>query len=75
MIDLANKTITLREGKSKKIVKFDVWWVTPFGIVADLEYAVAICKGHEIEPHGNLIAVPVAVAEDDSYEVVNNRIA
>lgn len=63
----------MKEGGAKPIIKFEVWWVTPFGITPDLDYAIAACKSRELDPNGNLIAVPVAVTEE-TYEVVNNRI-
>lgn len=68
MIDLVARTIEIQAGKVEKIVRFDVWWVTPFGLIGDLDDAITRCIANDLNPNQCIKGVPVAVT-DSSYEV------
>ena len=53
-----------------KIMKWDVWFVTPFGLATSLDQAVARCIESDLDPEMCIKPVPVALAEDGSYELV-----
>lgn len=65
MVDLISRTIS-QDGKSHLIMKFEVWWRTPFGLHTNLTEATARLQDNDM-PVTLALAIPVAVAED-TYE-------
>lgn len=71
MVSLEQGLIVLG-GKSHKIKKFEVWFLTPYGLVATVEEAITVCNESNISPATNIRATPVAVADNDlTYEVLS----
>jgi hypothetical protein len=68
MINLVNRTIEIKPGVVEKIIGFQVWWATPFGLVADLDEAITRCVANDIDPNTCIQAMPAAVT-DSTYEI------
>lgn len=68
MIDLVARTVTLTEG-AKAITSFAVWFITPFGLITNLDEAITRCAANDMDPNEVLHAIPVAVT-DETYEVL-----
>lgn len=68
MIDVPLQTIDQGEGTTK-IVRWEVWWQTPFGATKDLEGAYNRVVGADLEPKTFIKPVPVAIGESGEYEV------
>jgi len=68
MIDLVAKTVILL-GDAKPIVSFAVWFVTPWGIIPNLDDSIARCVANDMDPNEVLHAIPIAVT-DETYEVL-----
>ena len=68
MIDITNRHIT-RSKKQIPIVKWDVWFHTPFGVTPDIEEAIQRVVEKGGDPEINVIPVAVAVASDGTTEV------
>jgi hypothetical protein len=68
MIQLAQRLVTI-QGKEEKILSFEVWFQTPWGLIDKLDDAVARCVAHDIDPNINLVPVSVAITETN-YEVI-----
>jgi hypothetical protein len=68
MIDLINKTVTL-QGEGQSILKFDVWFATPWGMMTNLDDAISRCVANDMDPNEIIRALPVAVTET-TYEVM-----
>lgn len=68
MIDLIAKTVTLG-GSPKGITSFVVWFVTPYGIMTNLDEAVSRCVANDMDPNEVLRSISVAVA-GETYEVL-----
>lgn len=71
MIDIVKKTITLH-GKTELILEFRVYFMTPFGLIEDLEVAVKRCAALDLEPALNIRPVTVAACES-LYEVIEKE--
>ncbi len=68
MIDLVAKTVTLK-GRPIPITRFEVWIVTPWGIMTNLDDAITRCAANDMDPNEVLRHIPVAVA-GDTYEIL-----
>lgn len=68
MISLKENQITLGD-KSEPILRFEVWFQSPFGLLTDRVGAIEQVAAHDLEPDQVLIPVSVAVSET-LYEVV-----
>lgn len=72
MVSLEEGVIALN-GKTHKIKSFEVWFLTPFGLVTTLPEAITVCSDANISTTTNIRAVPVAVSNDETpliYEVI-----
>ena len=68
MINLVKMTVEIQPGKIEKIIDFKVWWVTPWGLVGDLQTAIQQCIANDADPNKCLKGVPAAIT-DGSYEI------
>lgn len=68
MIDLVAKTVTLT-GRPIPITSFAVWFVTPWGIMTNLDDVVNRCAANDMDPNEVIRCIPVAVA-GDTYEML-----
>ncbi len=68
MISLTRKTLT-RNGVESEIIRFEVWFQTPFGLIENLEDAVVRLTAADMDPETIIVPVSVAISES-SYEVV-----
>jgi hypothetical protein len=55
-------------GTPKKIKAFEVWWRSPVGLHAHLEFAKQHCIACDLDPVRCLVPVVVATAVDGDYE-------
>jgi hypothetical protein len=62
MVNLDAGRITLDGTSSTPIEKWDVWFMTPFGVFDNLAAAVKRCKGSDLDPEMTIIPVPVAIS-------------
>lgn len=69
MFDLVEGTLTFGN-RTLPIVKWEVWFMTPFGLIEHLKDACARCAQNEIEPNGMISPVPVALDSDERYEII-----
>jgi hypothetical protein len=68
MIQKVDKTVTL-QGKTEPILRFEVWFQTPFGLFTDLDEALRRVAGSgDLDPEMNVVPVSVAVC-DTLYEL------
>lgn len=72
IIDPITQTAILRvrQGLESPVVKWAVWFQTPMGVVDDLAMAIGMCTQNDMPAQLVIRPVPVAIAEDDSYEVL-----
>lgn len=68
MINLREKTIELR-GQTGDIECFETWWITPKGMIADLDEALNIAKAMGY-PDEVLRPVTVAICKSGLYEAM-----
>ncbi len=68
MIDLVAKTVTLT-GRAIPITSFQVWIVSPWGMMTNLDEAINRCVANDMDPNEVLRHIPVAVA-GDTYEML-----
>jgi hypothetical protein len=54
-----------------KILRWTVWFQTPFGLYGDLTIAVKQCQKNDIDPDLGIQPVPVALLNEDGtvYEI------
>jgi hypothetical protein len=69
MFDLSEKTLTF-DNKPLNIVKWQVWFATPFGLIETLDQAIARCRENDMEPNAIVSPVPVAIDEAGRYEII-----
>src|SRR5262245_39553785 len=67
MIELRNSRIVWN-GKQLPIQRFEVWFLTPFGMCKLLEEAVQRCVMVDLDPEFNVVPIPVAIAENEQSE-------
>lgn len=68
MIDITNRHI-VRARKQIPIVKWEIWFHTPFGITPDIEEAINRVVEKGGDPEINVIPIPVAIGSDGTTEV------
>ncbi len=57
-------------GEETPIIRWEVWFLVPMhGPFKDLDAAISTCKGVDWLPNEVIIPVPVAIGEDETYEV------
>lgn len=56
---------------ARQIISWAVWFRTPVGLHSELESAVEWCKENDMNPDLMIIPVPVALADDGTYEAVS----
>lgn len=71
MVDLKNQTIIL-EKRTNPIERWEVWFMTPFGLCDDFETAKQRLKDNDLDPDLCIVPVPVAIS-GDIYEVVTRQ--
>jgi len=69
MFNLTERTLIFG-GKTLPIVKWEVWFMTPFGLIADLQEANQRCIDNDMNPNQVVSPVPVALDSDERYEVI-----
>lgn len=69
MVDVANQTLRFK-GKTLPITAFVVWFMTPFGLIDNLDEAVDKCNENDVPPQAVIVPVPVAIDEEGRYEMV-----
>lgn len=69
MINLVNRTVEIKPSTIEKIEKFEVWWLTPWGLMGDLDMAIQRCIANDVDPNACIKGVPAAVT-GSSYEVL-----
>lgn len=72
MVSLEQGLIVLN-GKSHKIKDYQVWFLTPWGLVTTLQEALTVCLDTNAKPSEAIRPVPVAVSDDETpliYEVL-----
>ena len=69
MFDIEQQEIRL-QGKTEKILRYEVWFMTPFGLIDNLEEAIERVK--RIDMVVELTIRPVAIAISETlFEVVS----
>ncbi len=69
MFNLKERTITLN-GRPDHITQFQVWFQVPTkGLLPNLEDAIKICEGLDLDPNLCIVPVPVAVGQN-TYELL-----
>lgn len=48
-------------GTEERISKWEVWFMTPWGLARTANEAIEACKKAEIDPEAAIVPVPVAV--------------
>ena len=69
MFDLENQIITFTN-RPLPIVKWEVWFMTPFGVIDSIEGAISKCREMDMEPRRVIMPVPVAIDEAGRYEII-----
>ena len=67
MISYTQSLITLN-GKTEPILRYEVWFQTPFGLVQSVQDGIKQCAAVDFEPDRTLLPVSVAVSES-MYEI------
>lgn len=70
MINLENGKITVNGDDWEPIDHWEVWFMTPFGILSNSNHASKACKSNDMDPNMSVIPVPVAVSKSGIVEVV-----
>lgn len=66
MIDVIGQRI-VQGDIDERIIKWVVWFRTPYGLSRSLPDAVALCKDGSLDPTMAITAIPVAIS-DSTYE-------
>lgn len=69
MVDLKNQCIILRN-ETVPIEKWEVWFMTPFGVCEDFKTAKERVATNDLDPDTCIVPVPVAIS-GRHYEIVN----
>lgn len=62
MINLDNGKMSVDGETWVPIERWEVWFMTPFGVIKDLGPAARTCKNRDMEADMTIIPVPVAIA-------------
>ena len=62
MISKTQKTVTI-SGKTERILRFEVWFQSPFGLYSDLDEAVMRVAAADMDIELAIVPVSVAVCE------------
>lgn len=68
MVDRRNQRL-IQGGKNEPIVRFEVWWQTPFGLFLDIKEAIKKLDETDMDIEGLIRPVSVAVGTT-TYEVI-----
>jgi hypothetical protein len=68
MVNMKEQEIHLAE-KTHSIQRWEVWFMTPFGLLQTYEEAEKRLQGLDLDPDTCVLPVPVAIS-GDVYEVV-----
>lgn len=72
IIDPVTQTaiLKIRSGKESPVIRWEVWFQTPMGVTDDLAIAVGMCTDNDMPAQLVIRPVAVAIAEDETYEVI-----
>ena len=62
MIDLVENNIT-QGNNTEQIERWEVWFITPFGLTPDCQQAVQRLQSVDLDPRTCMKAIPVAMGE------------
>lgn len=68
-VSIGRNEITLFD-QTTTIVRYEVWFQSPWGLLNDREDAIQRCVANDMDPDSVLIPVSVAIGEGNAYEVV-----
>ena len=71
MVSIKENTMTLARN-SVQIERWEVWFMTPFGVTNDVETAKKIVEDRDLDPDLTIVPVPVAISGSD-YEIVTRQ--
>lgn len=69
MFDLNGPSLTFNESEVR-IKTWEVWFMTPKGLVTDFTEAKNICLANDWEPNLVISPVPVAIDEAGRHEII-----
>jgi hypothetical protein len=70
MINLESGKMTVNGEDWYPIARWEVWFMTPFGVCKDLGPAVRLLKGRDLEPDMTIVPVTVAISQNNDVEIV-----
>lgn len=70
MINLENGKMTVDGENWSPIDRWEVWFMTPFGIVNSPTQAAKACGSNNMDPNMTIIPVTVAISKNNDVEVV-----
>jgi hypothetical protein len=70
MVNLkSNEIENAGNGKFEPIIRWEVWFQTPFGLIHDFQKAKQRVESADLDPDSTIVPVPVAISSN-VYEVV-----